>query len=30
VFKEVAREVLGAEMYEHLWELTRIRLGQSA
>ena len=26
VFKEVAREVLGMEMYEHLWELTRQRL----
>ena len=26
VFKEVVREVLGAEMYEHLWELTRLRL----
>lgn len=30
IFKEVAREVLGAEMYAHLWELTRQRLGQSA
>lgn len=29
-FKEVAREVLGAEMYQHLWELTRIRLGQTS
>ncbi len=27
-FKEVAREVLGAEMYAHLWELTRLRLEQ--
>lgn len=26
LFKEVAREVLGMEMYEHLWELTRMRL----
>jgi hypothetical protein len=26
VFKEVAREVLGAEMYEHLWELARVRI----
>ncbi len=26
VFKEVAREVLGMEMYEHLWELTRQRM----
>lgn len=25
VFKEVAREVLGMEMYEHLWELARQR-----
>jgi len=30
VFKEVAREVLGAEMYAHLWELTRLRLGLTA
>ena len=30
IFKEVAREVLGAEMYEHLWELTRLRLGLTA
>ncbi len=28
VFKAVAREVLGLEMYEHLWELTRQRLAQ--
>lgn len=26
VFKEVAREVLGDEMYLHIWELTRRRL----
>jgi hypothetical protein len=26
VFKEVAREVLGDEMYMHIWELTRRRL----
>ena len=30
VFKEVAREVLGMEMYEHLWELTRQRLAGTA
>jgi hypothetical protein len=30
IFKEVAREVLGAEMYAHLWELTRQRIGQPA
>ena len=28
VFKAVALEVLGTEMYEHLWELTRERLSQ--
>lgn len=28
-FKAVAREVLGAEMYEHLWELTRQRIAQA-
>ncbi len=31
VFKEVACEVLGREMYEHLWELTRQRMeGQAS
>lgn len=29
VFKEVAREVLGAEMYAHIWELARLRFVQS-
>lgn len=30
IFKEVAREVLGAEMYGHLWELTRQRIEKPA
>ncbi len=30
MFKTVAREVLGLEMYEHLWELARQRLGQGS
>lgn len=30
IFKEVAREVLGAEMYAHLWELTQQRLEKPA
>jgi hypothetical protein len=30
IFKEVAREVLGGEMYAHIWELTRQRLEVSA
>lgn len=29
VFKEVAREVLGEEMYAHLWEMTRRRLEET-
>ncbi len=29
LFKEVAREVLGMEMYEHLWELVRQRQAAS-
>lgn len=30
VFKAVAHEVLGDEMYQHLWQLTQQRLGQTA
>lgn len=30
VFKEVAREALGAEMYAYLWELTKKRIDEAA